>query len=133
MCVCVCVCVLLLLLLLLLLLFRYLGNNLYNDTFPWWKDAHKDFTLTVGFQHKTSLLFLSSCLRCGLILINGFRFIEKYLIGKRVQEQKPRDMTSQNYNFVGYSTHVASNFIMRVIKNFTEKLCSLFSQRFSTI
>ena len=69
-----------------------------------------------------SLLFSSICLRCGLILLNGFRFNEKYLIWKRVPEQKSREMTSQNCNLIGYSTHVASNFIMRDIKNFTEKL-----------
>ena len=62
-----------------------------------------------------------------------FRFNEKYLIGKRVPKQKPREITSQNCYLIGYSTHVASNFIMRGIKKFTEKLCLLFSQRFSTI
>ena len=118
--------------------FRYLGNKLYNDTFPWWKDANKDFMITFGFQHKilgqiTPEMFSSICLRCGLILINGFRFNEKYLIGKRAPEQKPREMTSLNCNLIGYSTHVASNFIMKGTKNFTEKLCLLFSQRFSTI
>ena len=101
-----------------------LGNKLYNDTFPWLKDANKDFMITFGFQHKIlgqiipesfSLLFSSICLRYGLILINGFRFNEKYMLGKRVPEQKPRETTSQNCNLVGYSTHVASNFIMRGI------------------
>ena len=75
-----------------------MGNKLYNDTFPWWKDANKDFMVTFGFQHKilgqnipesfSHCCFrprLSSiCLRCELILINGFRFNEKYLIGKPV-------------------------------------------------
>ena len=32
--------------------FRHLGNKLNNDTFPWWKDANKDFMITFGFQHK---------------------------------------------------------------------------------
>ena len=54
--------------------------------------------------------------------IHGFRLNEKYLIGKLVPEQKPREMTSQNYNLIGNSTHVASNLIMRGIRNFTEKL-----------
>ena len=42
--------------------------------------------------------------------------VVKYLIGKRVPEQKPCEMTSQNCNLIGYSTHVASNFIMMNIK-----------------
>ena len=85
-------------------------------------DCHLNVSpVTILIQHKTSLLFLSVCLRCGLILINGFRFNEKYLIGKRLPEQKARDMTSQNCILVGYSTHVASNFIMRGIKKFAKK------------
>ena len=66
--------------------------------------------------------FSHCCLRCGLILINGFCFNEKYLIGKRVPEQKPREMTSQNCNLVGYLTHVVSNFIMRAIKKIHRKV-----------
>ena len=83
--------------------------------------------ITFGFQH--TILgqiipesFSRCCLRCGLILINGFCFNEKYLIGKRVPEQKPREMTSQNCNLIGYSTHVASNFIMRGIKKIHRKV-----------
>ena len=45
----------------------------------------------------------------------------EYLIGKRIPEQKPREMTSQNCNLIGYSTHVASNFIMTDIKKFHRK------------
>ena len=41
----------------------------------------------------------------------------KYMTGMRVPEQKPRETTSQNCNLIGYSSHVASNFIMRDIKN----------------
>ena len=68
---------------------------------------------------------------CELILINGFRFNEKYLIGKRVPEQKPHEMTSQNCNLISYSTYVASNFIMRSIKNIQRKvLCLIFSKIF---
>ena len=48
--------------------------------------------------------------------------VVKYLNGKRVPEQNPREMTSQNYNLIGYSTHVASNFIMRGIKKFHRKV-----------
>ena len=99
--------------------FRYLANKLYNDTFPWWKDANLRTNYTWKFL---SLLFSSVCLRCGLILINGFRFNEKYLIGKRVPEQKPHEMTSQNCTLIGYSTHVASNFIMRGIKKLYRKV-----------
>ena len=51
-----------------------------------------------------------------------FLFNEKYKIGKRVPEQKPREMTSQNCNLIGYSTHVASNFIKRGIKTFHRKV-----------
>ena len=29
-----------------------MGNKLSNDTFPWWKDASKDFMITFGFQNK---------------------------------------------------------------------------------
>ena len=50
-----------------------------------------------------------------------FRFNEKYLIVKQMLEQKPRDMTSQNCNLIGYSMHVAY-FIMRGIKNFHRKV-----------
>ena len=85
---------------------------------PWWKDTNKYFMITFGFQHN----ILGQILRCVLILINGFRFNEKYLIGKRVPEQKPRKMTSQNCNLIGYLTHVASTFIMRDIKKFHRKV-----------
>ena len=125
----------------LLLLFSVLGNKLYNDTFPWWKDTNEDFMITFSFQHKIlgqiipeTQSFSHCCLRCGLILIKVFRFNEKYLIGKRVPEQKPHEMTSQKCNLIGYLTHVASNcYYEGNFKKSTENLCSLFSQRFSTI
>ena len=60
---------------------------LYKDMFPWRKDANKDFMITSGFQHKIlgqiiPESFLSVCLRCELILINGFCFNEKIPDGK---------------------------------------------------
>ena len=71
---------------------------------------------------------------CWLILINGFHFNEKYLIGKRVLEQKPREMTSPNCNLISYSTHVASNFIMRGIKKIHRKvLFIIFTKIFHNI
>ena len=62
-----------------------------------------------------------------------FRFNEKYLIGKRVSEQEPREMTSQNCNLIGYSTHVASNFIMRDLKISQKSYVHYFHRDFPQI
>ena len=44
------------------------------------------------------------------------------------------EMVRNIQHLIGYSTHMASNLIIWGINIFfTEKLCSLFSQRFSTI
>ena len=112
-----------------------MGNKLYNDTFPWWKDANKDFMIIYYYTWKfLSFLFSSTYLRRGLILINGFRFSEKYLIGKRVTEQKPREMTSQNCNLIGCSTHVASNLLWgALIKNHRKVMFIIFTKIFHTL
>ena len=99
--------------------FRYLGNKLNNDTLLWWKDANKHFIITFGFlRTKVSLIVV-------FVLFN-----EKYLIGKRVPEQNPREMTSQNCNLIGYSTHVASNFGMRGIKKSQKSYVHYFHKDF---
>ena len=97
--------------------------------------------ITFGFQHKTLgqiisesfSLFSSICLRCGLILINGFCFNEKYLIGKRVSELKLREMTSQNCNLIGYSMHVVSNFILCEIKFHRKVMFIIFTKIFRSL
>ena len=96
--------------------FRYSNNWVDPDTRFHFKKIQNHLVGAVSAEFRKHIC-------CGLILINGFRFNEKYLIGKRVpNQQKPREMTSQNCNWICYSTHVASNFIMRGIKNFHRKV-----------
>ena len=59
---------------------------------------------------------------CRYLVNVVFFVVVKYLIGMQIPEQKPWEMTSQNCNLIGYSTHMASFFIMRDIKKIHRKV-----------
>ena len=77
--------------------FRYSNNSVDPDTRFHFKKIQNHLAGAVSAEFRKHIC-------CGLILINGYRFNEKYLLEKRVPEQKASEMTSQNCNLICYST-----------------------------